>query len=206
MKKRTVALIIAMIGGAASTQQARATPCLTSPSCTLDGQTFTTTGGTSGGGLTFIANFTTPNQSNSAIATLVTDYLALLGDNVTYLGRQDGSGHASGIVSITTSPWRAANLSGTWSLNPGSTGFVGSFVAIHAGSGQTDDLFLINSPGTSGTWATNNGHGLSNFDLFGTKSITPAPEPASMTLLGAGLVGLGLARGKLFGRRQPALG
>lgn len=200
MKTRIVALIIVMIGGLASVQQAGATPCLMSPSCTLDGQTFTTTGGTSGGGLTFLANFTTPNQSNDSIATLVTDYLALLGDNVTYLGRQDGSGLASGIVSVTTTPWRAADLSGTWNLNPGLTGFVGSFVAIHAGGGQTDGLFLINSPGTSGTWATENGHGLSNFDLFGTRPIIPVPEPASMTLLGAGLVGWGLARRKLCGR------
>ena len=147
----------------------------------------------------FIANFTTSNQSNSSIATLVTDYLSLLGDNVTYLGRQNGSGLASGIASITTSP-TSGSLSGTWNLNPGSTGFVGSFVAIHAGEGQSDDLFSINSPGTSGTWATNNGHGLSNFDLFGTNSITQAPEPASMALLGAGLVGLCVARRKLFAR------
>lgn len=198
MKKRVVALIIfgGCLGGLAGAQQATATPaCLASPSCTLDGETFTTTGGSSGGGLTFIANFTTSGQSSTSIAKLVTDYLALLGDKVTYLGRQDGSGLASGITSIITT----GSSSGTWSLSPGATGFVGSFVAIHAGDGQNDSLFSIDSPGTSGTWATNNGHGLSNFDLFGTKR-DPVPEPASMTLLGAGLVALGAARRKLFGR------
>ena len=87
-------------------------------------------------GLTFLASFTTPNQSNSSIATLVDDYLALLGfNNVKYLGRQDGSGTIGG-DSITVS----GAQSGTWTLSPGTTGDVGAFVAIHAGNGQNDEL------------------------------------------------------------------
>lgn len=189
--KATRAVAVIAAGLMATAGVANATPsCLASPTCTLDGQTFTTTGGTSGGGLTFLANFTTSNQSNSEIATLVTDYLALMGDDVTYLGRQDGSGLASGIVSITTTP-SSGGLSGTWTLNAGTTGFIGEFVAIHAGNGQSDNLFEIDSPGTSGTWATNNGKGLSNFDLFG---MIPAqvPEPGSLALLAVGLLSIGL--------------
>ena len=145
-----------------SAQQAWAAPCLANPTCTLDGQTFTTTGGTSGDGLSFLASFTTPNPNNSSIATLVDDYLKLLGfKNVTYLGRQDGSGTIDG-DSITVS----GAQSGTWTLNPGTTGDVGAFIAIHAGNGQDDELFEINSRGTSGTWGTENGKDLSNFDLF----------------------------------------
>lgn len=186
---QAVAVIAA--GFIATVGVASATPvCLANPSCTLDGQTFTTTGGTSGGGLTFLASFTTKNQSNSEIAMLVTDYLALLGDKVTYLGRQDGSGLAPGIVSITTS--NTGGLSGTWMLNAGTTGFIGDFVAIHAGNGQSDNLFAIDSPGTSGTWATNNGKGLSNFDLFGMISTTKVPEPGTLALLGIGLIAIGL--------------
>lgn len=168
---------------------ASATPCLATPQCTLDGQTFTTTGGTSGNGLTFVANFTTPNQNNTTIADLVTDYLALSSINVTYLGRQDGSDLYPGIVSITTTP-STGGLTGTWTLNPGTTGFIGTYVAIHAGGGQTDNLFEINSPGLSGTWGTENDRGLSNFDLFGTKN--SVPEPGALALFSFGLIALGL--------------
>jgi hypothetical protein len=96
---------------------------------------FTTTGGSNGFGLTFLASFTTPDQSNSSIATLVDDYIALLGFNVTYLGRQDGSGTIGG-DSITVS----GAQSGTWTLSPRTTGDVGAFIAIHAGNGQNDEL------------------------------------------------------------------
>jgi hypothetical protein len=178
-------------------QQASAGPCLfgvgAAPTCTLAGQTFTNTGATSGGGLTFIANFTTPNQSLANITQLVMGYLHLLGDEVTFLGRgtpNGDTGLSEGIVSITT----GGGLSGNWSLNPGVTNFVGSFVAIHSGNGQSDNLFQIDSPGTSGTWATNNGKDLSNFDLFGVKGAPAVPEPASIVLMGVGLLGLGLIR------------
>jgi hypothetical protein len=182
-----------LAGMIAMSQPAAATvlpACLASPQCTLDGQTFTTTGGTSGNGLTFIANFSTPNQSNSTIATLVTDYLGLSGYNVTYLGRQDGTGLAPGVLSISTTS-SDGELTGNWSLDAGTTGYVGSFVAIHAGGGQSDNLFSIDSPGLSGTWGTNNGKGLSNFDLFSSKQ-TSVPEPGSLGLLGAGLMVLSL--------------
>jgi len=174
--------------------QSRATPCLASPTCTLDGQTFTLTGGTSGNGLTFLASFTTPDQNNSDIAQLVDDYLALKGFTVTYLGRQDGSGTIDG-DSITVT---GGSQSGTWTLNPGTTNDVGAFVAIHAGNGQDDELFQINSPGLSGTWGTENGKDLSNFDLFGTanngNSPPVVPEPGTLAILASALIGFSAIR------------
>jgi hypothetical protein len=197
MTRLKVTLLASAVGlvalGGAGT--ANAVPvCLANPTCTLDGENFTTqgTGVTSLDGLNFIVQFQTGNQGHTAdIAKEVEDYLALLGySNVEYLGRAGGI-LSSGIVSITATP--NGGLTGTWSLNPGTTGLVGAFVAIHAGEGQTDDLFSIDAPGTSGTWATNNGHGLSNFDLFGVLA-DPVPEPMSLGLLGVGVLGLGLTK------------
>jgi hypothetical protein len=149
--------------------------------------------------LTFIANFTTPNQNPSSIVPLVQDFLALEGfTSVMFLGRAGDSSTFVGGDSITLS---GGNQSGTFSFSPGTTGDVAAFVAIHAGNGQNDGLFAINSPGLSGTWGTNNGHDLSNFDLFGcpvssTTCGTPTrvPEPASLFLFGSALAGLGILR------------
>ncbi|HEY2614037.1 MAG TPA: hypothetical protein VGI94_24735 [Reyranella sp.] len=126
--------------------------------CTANGETFTLPGnagvvGSSGNGLTFVTDFTTSGQSNSTIAADVTAFLTAYGiTGVTYLGRQDGSGTIGGdTVSIT------GTQTGTWTLSPGSTGDVGTYIAIHAGNGQSGILYRINSPGLSGTWGTMNG-------------------------------------------------
>jgi hypothetical protein len=210
--KTTLVASVLALGALVSAKEGNATPlpaCLASPQCTLDNQTFTTNptaGIPNGGGLTFIVAFTTPNQSPSSIGALVEDYLALLGvTGETFIGRAGNSStFASGISNLTTTPVSNNNdTAGTFSFNAGGAGLKGGFVAIHAGNGQTDDLFLINTPGTSGTWATNNGHDLSNFDLFSTGScsgpncpgvqLLSVPEPMSLTLLGTGLLGLGVA-------------
>lgn len=195
-----LALLVALFASIIGVPDVRATPasCLASPSCTLDGETFTTTGGTSSDGLTFLASFTTSSQSNTSIAKLVTDYLGLLGDSVTYLGRQNGTGLIDGDNVSTTA--QSGGLTGTWTFTPGTTGDVAAFVAIHAG--QSNELFAIDTPGLSGTWATENGHRLSNFDLFGEQlelsgGQAAIPEPASIALLAAGLAGLGIT-----GRRR----
>jgi hypothetical protein len=192
VKASVAGAVIALL---ASASQALASPsCPASPACVANGQTFTQTGGTSGNGLTFLAFFTTSGQSNSGIAA---DVLAFLGaegiTGVDYLGRQDGSGLVGGDhISVTND----GGLSGTWTFSPGTTNDIGTYVAIHAGEGQNDTLFAINTPGLTGTWSTFNGHGLSNFDLFGIDPPPPSrvPEPLTLSLFGAGLAGAAVLR------------
>jgi hypothetical protein len=180
----------------------------------LDGQTFNPnasgniTTGTDASGLKFLANFSTSNQNPSSVSTPVLDYLMLLGiTGTSYLGRAGNSNSstwATGVQNISATNGNGSN--GNWSLSllSSATGtLIGSYVAIHAGNGQSDNLFLIDSPGLSGTYQTNNGKDLSNFDLFGcpatgsgtcngeVSSRSVLPEPASMALLGTGLVGIG---------------
>lgn len=187
-----------VIAGLAATP-AVATPCPALTSCTVGGITYNEVG-TSGDGLTFLASFTAPNLSNSTIATDVEQFLTAEGfDNVLYLGRQNGTGLIDG-DSITTSS-SDGGFTGTWTLSPGTTGDVGSFVAIHAGDGKFEQIFQIDDPGLSGTWSTFNSHGLSEFDLFGTPAPPSSddpppsvPEPLTLSLFGAGLAGTLVAR------------
>jgi hypothetical protein len=190
----------------------------------LDGQTFDTSPtpaivGTNG--LTFLAQFTTSSQSldnkstghttTVGIIQLVEDYLATLNINgVLFLGRAgDSEDLPTGVNGVTVAGNNNQLLTGTFTLHlaAGAPDYSAEFVAIHAGEGQSDDLFEITNPDPSqplltAQWATDNGHGLSNFDLFGAIQSDPPctgpdcdppgiPEPSSFGLFGLGLLGLG---------------
>lgn len=175
------AAFVALLGGA--------TGAMAAPIVCPSG--FTCTGGTSGNGLTFLASFSPGNQSPGTIAA---DVLLFLSDNgimADYLGR---AGNSSTFILGDNVSVSGGGTTGTWSFSPGTTNDIAAYVAIHAGEGQTDYLFSIDAPGTSGTWGTNNGHGLSNFDLFGIDPPAAVPEPMTLAVFGAGLVGAGLLR------------
>lgn len=201
------ALAVLMFGASAPVLAKPSPPptypaCVASPECslTVDGNTvdYDTTGGTSGGGLTFVASFNTAQGTGQSPTTVSDDVLAFLnaaGDRgETYLGRAGNSPFSVGGDSITTSSTDgSADETGIFTYTPGTNqqNFVGEFVAIHAGSGQDVEIYQINTPGVTGTFATNDGHGLSNFDLFGMDppAQTPVPEPFTLSLFGAGLAG-----------------
>ena len=139
MNKSKVGLTIAagVVATLLSAPQAWAGPCTNS-----------LTVGCTGDGLTFLGTATTSNQSNAAVATSVESFLSGQGfTGETYLGRQDGTGDIDGdSVSVTGNN----STSGTWTLNPGTTGDSGAFIAIHDGNGQTDEVFEINTPARFG--------------------------------------------------------
>jgi hypothetical protein len=206
-KSRFGAVLLGALGIAAAVAlPASATPlCQGVTSCIVGGTTYTETGGTSTATQTFLASFSTGNQSNATIAAEVLGFLSNDGfTGVMYLGRQDGSGLVDGDgVSVVGT----GNLTGTWSFTPGTTGDIAEFVAIHAGGGQTDYLYEFVTPGTSGSWATLNGHGLSNFDLFGAAASVQVPEPPTIAMLGGAflmLASFGAMRRKLIPKKSAA--
>ena len=189
-------------------------PC--TPTCTLGGATFNITDPGDGAGavetdtadLTFLATFDPSDENPSTITTAVDAFLANQGlPGGAYFGRTGGSGAGSGGTApgnysfSTTSA--NGGLNGTWTFNPGTTGDTAGYISLHAGGGQHDVLWEIDAGFTIGgpfPWDTSeniNGGGnsaaISNFDLFsgGPSSV---PEPATLTLFGSALAGLGLIR------------
>jgi len=128
----------------------------------------------------------------------------------TLLNSQAGFGDV--VLSVANVNYTAVGdgSSGTWASDPVSSTIefytvkAGDYFALYylaspesTGSWSTFDIWSIGGPGTGGH-PRNGGGGLEISHFFGyNSSSTPVPEPGTVILLGAGLVGLGL-----YGRRR----
>ena len=104
---------------------------------------------------------------------------------------------------VTSGAWGSLPVAGTWAI---ASGFWDEYpravISFHLGGGAGDPdwfFFEIGPGATNGTFSVNrltgSGGGFSNIVLWAdpitvtAESSTPVPEPATLALLGAGLVG-----------------
>ena len=115
-------------------------------------------------------------------------------DNWEYLSKQETPGNLEGPVDIglVVTPTTGTN-SGTYSFNPG-TWSIYDYITVVLKDGDVADIkwfaYLLGDGNSNGTWTYPTGKDLSHLSVYGRKGDAPVPEPATILLLGSGLVGL----------------
>lgn len=124
-----------------------------------------------------------------------------------FVEKSNGAGNPTPLfgLSYTAGVGNSTSITGTWSLGSAFwNDYSRAALGFKFGTGNTPDewfVYELNSGTTGGDWTffstliNGNGKGgLSHLNVYGIERPTDVSEPATLALVGLGLIGLGLAR------------